>query len=44
MSHVVDPDGILHGNARIDRCIGNNNRSIVVLTGVSMVITEGSFA
>ncbi|PNF17084.1 hypothetical protein B7P43_G16097 [Cryptotermes secundus] len=31
-----------YGNARTDRCIGNNNRSIVVLIGVSTVITEGS--
>ncbi|PNF21718.1 hypothetical protein B7P43_G10341 [Cryptotermes secundus] len=31
-----------YGNATIDRYRGNNNCSIVILTGVSMVITEGS--
>jgi hypothetical protein len=34
--------GYFHGNARTDRCIGNNNRGIVFLTVVSMVTTEVS--
>jgi hypothetical protein len=29
------------GNAE-DRCLGSNNSSIVILTGVSTVITKGS--
>jgi hypothetical protein len=34
--------GYFHGNARTDRCIGSNNRDIVILTGVFTVTTEGS--
>jgi hypothetical protein len=29
---------------RIDRCIGRNNSYIVILTGVSTVITDGSLS
>jgi hypothetical protein len=31
-----------HGNARIDRCLGSNNSSVVILTGVSTVTKKGS--
>jgi hypothetical protein len=34
--------GYFHGNARTDRCIGNNNRGIVILTELSTITTEGS--
>jgi hypothetical protein len=34
--------GYFHGNDRTDRCIGSNNRGIVILTGVSTITKEGS--
>jgi hypothetical protein len=39
--HVWNLEEILHGNAE-DRCLGSNNSSVVILTGVSTVTTKGS--
>jgi hypothetical protein len=39
--HVGIQKRRFYGNAE-DRCLGSNNSSVVILTGVSTVITKGS--
>jgi hypothetical protein len=42
LSRVWNPEGLLPLKPRTARCIGSNNRGIVILTGVSTVKTEDS--